>query len=113
MKDVGLWILLIAIASWLVLGGLFFAYPTVYRLKDKRDEFGWIVKVPIYLWLIVGLLADICFNATWGTWIFRELPRETIFTKRLKRHWHGTDDKQRRRAAPWVRRVNAIDPGHV
>ena len=113
MIDAILWFLVLALVSWLLLGGLFFAYPTVYRLKDKRDQFGWIVKVPIYLWLAVGLAADVVFNATWGTVIFRELPRETIFTKRLKRHWHGDDEKQKQRAEPWVKRVNAIDPGHV
>lgn len=108
-----LWLLFLALASWLVLGGLFFAYPTVYRLKDERAEFGWVVKVPLYLWLLVGLIADIIFNVTWGTAIFRELPREFIFTDRLKRHWYGNDNKQKDRADPWVRRLNLIDPGHV
>jgi len=105
--------ILLFIVPWLILGGIFFAYPTVYRLKDQKDEFGWIIKVPIYLWLVVGLIADILFNITWGTIIFRELPHETLFTDRLKRHWYGDSSRQRRRAKPWVRRVNLIDPGHV
>lgn len=103
----------VAIASWLILGGIFFAYPTVQRLKDQKDEFGWIIKVPIYLWIFFGALSDVVFNATWGTIIFRELPHEGLFTTRLKRHWRGGNNKQRERAAPWVRRVNLIDPGHV
>lgn len=108
-----LWILIIAVASWLVLGGLFFAYPTVVRLKHRKDEFTFIMKVPIYLWLGIGMLADVVFNVTWGTVIFRELPKEYVFTDRLSRHWHGDDAKQKERAEPWVRRVNTIDPGHV
>ncbi|KKL12648.1 hypothetical protein LCGC14_2533650 [marine sediment metagenome] len=110
------WILLIlavALISWLILGGIFFAYPTVQRLKSRRDEFGWIIKVPIYLWFVLGYLSDVGFNLTWGTFIFRELPRELIFTDRLQRHWTGTNEKQKRRAQPWARRLNAIDPGHV
>lgn len=106
-------LLFVAIASWLILGGLFFAYPTVYRLKDQKDEFGWVVKVPLYLLLLVGVIADIVFNATWGTAIFRELPHEFLFTKRLKRHWYGASEKQKERASPWQRRLNLIDPGHV
>jgi len=107
------WIFIAAVASWLILGGLFFAYPTVTRLKDQQDEFGLIVKIPIYLWFVIGVLADVVFNATWGTVIFRELPKEYVFTSRLSRHWHGDDAKQKQRAKSWVRRVNAIDPGHV
>ena len=109
-----LWLLIVVLAPWLILGGLFFAYPTVYRLKDQKDEFGWVVKVPLYLWLVVGLLADIVFNFTWGTAIFRELPNEFLFTDRLKRHWYAVGNaKQKDRAYSWVRRLNLIDPGHV
>ena len=107
------WPLIAALVSWLILGGLFFAYPTVYRLKDQKDEFGWIIKVPLYLMLLVGVLADIVFNVTWGTVIFREWPHEFLFTDRLKRHWYGNSKKQQDRAFPWQRRLNLIDPGHV
>ena len=102
-----------AIVSWIVLGMLFLGYPTVKRLKDGDYGFGWIVKVPIYVALVLGLTADVVFNATWGTWIFREPPREWTFTARLKRHWRGNSQRQKDRAEPWVRRVNAVDPGHV
>ena len=100
-------ILAIAIASWLVLGALFLGYPTVQRLKHQKDQFGWIVKVPVYFALAFGIVADVVFNATWGTVIFRELPKEWLFTDRLKRH------RDNPRAARWIARVNLIDPGHV
>ena len=106
-------ILEVALISWLVLGGVFLSYPTVQRLSEHKDELGWVSKVPIYLWLVIGVLADVAFNVTWGTWIFREPPREWLFTDRLKRHHYGYSERQKRRAAPWVRRVNLIDPGHV
>lgn len=106
----------IAIGSWLVLGMLFLGYPTVQRLKDIpgiRKEMGLVMIVPIYCALFVGIIADVIFNAIWGTLIFRELPKEWLFTDRLKRHWHGEDLEQKARAHPWVKRVDLIDPGHV
>jgi len=106
-------ILTIAITSWLILGGIFLAYPTVKRLKEHKDELSWITTVPVYLWSVIAILADVGFNATWGTAVFRELPREWLFTDRLKRHWHGDDEIQKARARSWVDRVNFIDPGHV
>jgi len=106
-------ILEIALLSWLVLGGVFLSYPTVVRLKEYKDELGWISLVPIYLWLVLGAIADICFNVTWGTWIFKELPREFMFTHRLRRHWYGNSESMKRKAEPWVKRVNLVDPGHV
>lgn len=113
MGNVIIWVLSAMILAWLILGGTIFAYPTVRRLKDQKDAFGWIIKVPIFLFIFLGALSDVVFNATWGTIIFRELPHEWLFTARLKRHWHGDNQLQTDRAAPWVRRVNLIDPGHV
>ena len=113
MSDVISWVFTVLVVPWLVLGGIFFAYPTVKRLKDQKDQFSWIIKVPIYLWMFLGVLSDVTFNVTWGSIIFRELPHEGLFTTRLKRHHYGDSNKQRERAAPWVRRVNLIDPGHV
>lgn len=97
----------ILILPWFILGGLFFAYPTIHRLSDQKDQFNWIIKVPLYSWLFIGVICDVIFNATWGTFIFREMPREWLFTQRLKRH------KADKRAANWVRWLNLIDPGHV
>ena len=122
--DFILWLFYLAVGSWLILGGLFFAYPTVYRLKDQMHEFGWIVKVPLAVMLIIGVLGDIIFNALIGTPIFRELPqwelrrkfpffKTELFTDRLKRHWYGDSAKQKGRAAKWVWRANKIHPGHV
>lgn len=118
MDPVLYWLLVtfaVVVGSWLLLGALFLGYPTVEKLKDQRDRIplGWIAKTPIYVALVVFLVADVVFNWTWGTWIFKELPREFVFTDRLKRHWRGDDKRQKKRADPWVKLVNLIDPGHV
>ena len=106
-------ILLVAILPWLVLGMLFMGFPGLQRLKPYKAQFDWKVKVPVYTALFVGVLADVAFNLVWGSVIFRELPREWLFTYRLKRHWYGHSAVQRKRAQPWVFVVNTIDPGHV
>ena len=107
MLDLILTILAIAIGSWIVLGALFLGYPTVQRLKEHRDQLGWISKVPVYFALFFGILADVIFNATWGTVVFREWPKEWTFSERLQRHVNNP------RAAKWIFRVNLIDPGHI
>jgi len=106
-------VLTAALGSWLVLGMTFLAYPTVMRLKEVKDELGWITLIPVYLVVAIGGTADVVFNATCGIWVFKELPREFMYTDRLKRHWYGKDEKQKRRAEPWVIRVNRVHPGHV
>ena len=108
------WFVGVGIVAWLIIGGIFLAYPTVQRLKhEHRDEIDWRLKVPVYLWLIIGLTADALFNWTWGTVICREFPREFLFTFRLKRIWYGNDEKAKERVKNWVRVLNLIDPGHV
>lgn len=114
LLTIAAWVVGLGIASWLVLGGIFLAYPTVRRLKaEHRDEISWRLKVPVYLWLVIGITADVIFNWTWGTIICRELPREFLFTDRLQRHWYSDDLRMQRRIERWVKLVNMIDPGHV
>ncbi len=108
------WFAGLGILSWLILGGIFLAYPTVHRLKDNyKDQITWRLKIPVYLWLIIGIVSDVIFNWTVGTVICLEFPREFLFTDRLKRHWRGDDEKMKKRVDRWVKLVNMIDPGHV
>ena len=124
MLDFILLLFYIAVGSWLTLGGLFFAYPTVYRLKDRMDEFTWIIKVPLAIMLISGVTADIIFNVWAGSIIYREWPqwelrrkfpffKTELFTDRMKRHEYGDSQLQKDRGAKWVRWVNMIHAGHV
>ena len=132
MTDFILWYFYLAVSSWLVLGGLFFAYPTVVRLHNEGTlrEFGWVGKVPLIFILILGVISDWVFNILVGTPVFHELPNHELrwvrvwkfkipylklelFTDRLKKHHYGKSEKQKKRAARWVWMVNQIDPGHV
>ncbi len=108
-----------AVASWLVLGALFLGYPTLKRLAPMRDELHWTVKVPAYFGFAIGFVADVVFNATWGSVIFREAPQEWTFTERVKRHYYADSAgstkafKRYQAAEVWRRRINLIDPGHI
>jgi len=99
--------------SWIVLGAGILAYPTVLRLKERKDEFGWVVKVPVYVLFTAAIIADVIFNAIVGSIRFWELPKEWLFTARLKRHWYSDNPKQVARATKWVWRVNQIHEGHI
>lgn len=52
------------------------------------------------------------FNATCGSFIFWELPREVFFTDRLKRHKAGNDPEKARIARALCCEMNKADPGH-
>lgn len=52
------------------------------------------------------------FNATIGTVIFAELPREWFFTDRLKRMKESFDPEIAEVARSICRQMNKADPGH-
>ncbi len=102
-------LLAISVLSWLVLGALFLGYPTLQRLSKIRDQLHWTITIPAYFGFAVGLLADIIFNATWGSVIFRSPPKELTFTERVQRYADNGDA----RALRWAARINMIDPEHI
>ena len=74
--------LTVAAISWFTIGPWFFA---ITRLKnmgydDARDiprlfdDLGWQVAVPMVPFVFLGALADILFNWTVGSIVFREFP---------------------------------------
>jgi len=71
------------------------------------------IRLVSYFWLVVGYPADVAFNLTRGTWIFRELPRELLFTSRVKRHYRNSSGRRLDQAILWARILNAIMPEHV
>jgi hypothetical protein len=88
--------------------------------------------VPVVL---AFLVLDVLFNATWGTFYFREWPqwqkrdgkREWLFTDRVERHYRTCAYEgpptapthvyaytgQQREAVRWAEFLNNVDPQHV
>lgn len=104
-------ILLVAIAIWL---GVHWAYVAVMHAKavHERGELTIYWRVMLLPLAVVGLLLDVAFNLTFGTLMFRELPRELLFTARCQRHVRGVG-RRRPLALWWARQLNQFDPGHV
>ena len=113
--------------------------PTRPGVRKLYRELGLITTFSALTFSIVGILADVIFNLVFGSIIFRELPREGLFTQRVER-WDEKASKRIRRmneavgSAPdkapsaemlerlrrrerlgrlWAERLNLIMPGHV
>jgi len=107
-------LLAIAAATFLV-ESAFMLVSSAKRAMDA-DALPLEMRLVAYFWLVIGLLADVAFNLTRGTWMFRELPREWLFSARVKRHVleSATRSEWRyRKACEWRDALNAIDPGHI
>lgn len=70
------------------------------------------MKALAYFWLVVGYLGDVAFNVTRGTWIFKELPKEWLFSHRVQRHMKSSDWRLGP-AMVWANLLNTIAPGHI
>ena len=99
-----------------------FAVETAFMQLASAKRALKLVRLPLdmrcvlYFWLLVGYPADIAFNLTRGTIIFRELPRELLFTDRVKRHCQDSASNSEwryKKACAWRDVLNAIDPGHA
>lgn len=112
-----IWIYLIGglLSIWILVVWGFVAISHAKALRDSGHEFSKWSKLPLYLLLVIFGITDVLFNITFGTWIFRELPREGFFTDRVKRHIKMADfgSRELSKAKYWKKILNAYDPGHV
>jgi hypothetical protein len=91
---------------------LFLMYRGVMWLKARRDTLPWYVKIPGYLFVVVGYVLDVAYNWTVGTGQFRDLPREFTYTSRLKRYkyTHPVGSWRWNRALQICARLDPYDP---
>jgi len=109
--------------------------------KRLYHEFGFLTSFSVLIFAVLGVPADIIFNATHGTIVFREIPRELMFTARVER-WSDIAEEsigdmrqaggssrrngitptdlelknlrhRERKGMIWKRRLNSIMAGHV
>lgn len=106
--------LYLALIAFVVISA-FVVVSTFKRLLDEGIEVSWWLKAIAYVWLLIGVPADVAFNYLFGTFIFRERPRlnEPMFTARLKRHYYNSSGWRYDKADKWRSWVNAVDAGHV
>lgn len=103
------WLLII----WVSVTGWYFAVSNAQRLMREGVEFSLMVRIPLYIYGYTGLIWNLLWNWTWGTIIFREIPRELFFTDRVQRLVSSDDYRKRTVAVKWAERLNKVDPGHV
>lgn len=110
-----------AATLWFGTVWLFFAAIKAKGMLE-RGELGAFLGYCLSPIVVPFLLLDIGFNVVWGSIIFRERPKELLFTQRVQRHY---DEAKRRVAAGelleseheaalrWALRLNSVDPGHI
>jgi len=103
----------IMVAIWFVTAWGFIAMSHAKALRDAGYDFSLWTKAPMYTLLVIFAVADVLFNVTWGSIIFREPPKEGFFTDRVKRHVKESTGWRLDKAEEWKHRLNAFDPGHV
>lgn len=107
-----LWLAIGSVLLWLGTSLLFIALSHAKALHEKGGlALFW--RVPCYVALPLFLVLDLAWNLTVGTLVFGELPRELLFTSRVKRHLRHSKGRDQSRAVWWAARLNEIDPGHV
>lgn len=84
-------------------------YLAVMHLDTARRQgtLTTAAKIAGYPVLLAGLAIDAAFNATWGSLIFLEPPRELLFTARVSRL--NDDTGWRGRLACWIC-LELLDP---
>lgn len=112
MIEAILWIVGLTLGSWIGVTGWFFAFAHARHLDEDGVRFSNVVKIPLLIYLYAGVALDTIFNVTFGSVVFREVPKEWLFTDRVKRHL-TSDDWRQSKARAWAERLNKVDPGHV
>jgi hypothetical protein len=103
---------------WFGTVGMFFACVKARELHDSGElrEHTAIMRT-MFLLAAVFVVVDVAFNWTWGTYLYREFPRELLFSARTKRHLRDTSGRsrveQKRTARKWAEILNMVDRGHV
>lgn len=74
-------------------------YLAIMNLKGKYKHMGASAKTLGTILLAVGVFFDFAFNLLVGTVFFLDLPREFLFTARLKRYKYGEYASWRKKLA--------------
>lgn len=96
---------------WFLLGWSFVAIMGA-KQAEKSGTLTTFWKVNLLPLVFIGIVLDCAFNLTFATLLYRELPRELLFTARCKRHKNGKNVRRKRIADWWCANLNVFDPGH-
>ena len=91
---------------------LFWMYKGVMWLRARRDKLSTLDKVWAYPFVWLGFFLDVVYNIFFATIKYRDLPREFLFTSRLKRYKAGEDGWRKDEAEYICSILNKYDEGH-
>jgi hypothetical protein len=97
--------------SFMVLAFYAIIFTIIHKMNYK-GKFEWKF-LPLYPFVIIFAIVDLIYNITIGTLLFLELPKELLFTSRLKRHKNGPDGDNKDFAIYVCSKLmDRYDPGH-
>ena len=107
------WIWWTLLVPYLLFSITYVYYCAVIKLKSVWPDLHWIIKALVVPHAVLGLFLDVLVNVVIGTVLGLELPREWLFTARLKR-WRYEEEGWRETVAIWLceKGLNPIDPLH-
>jgi hypothetical protein len=107
------WIWWTILIPYLLFSLTYVYYCAVIKMKSVWSELHWIIKTLMIPHVVVGFILDIAVNVIIGTVLGLEIPKELLFTARLKR-WRLYEDGWRETLAIWIceKGLNPIDPEH-
>jgi len=107
------WIWFAILVPYLLFSATYVYYCAVIKLKSVWDGLHWIIKALMVPHVILGFCLDVLVNVVIGTLLGMELPKEWLFTARLKR-WRYQEEGWRETLAVWLceKGLNPIDPYH-
>lgn len=107
-----MFLLKIFLAMWLLMQLTFLCYLAIENAIRVRHQIPWQAWVFLGPVVIFGLLCDFLLNITVGTILFMDLPREWLFTARLKRYRAEVAEGKRKKLACFFceKLLNPFDP---
>ncbi len=86
-------------------------YLAITNAMRVRAEITWPVWVLLGPIVVVGVAADFILNIIVGTLLFLDIPKEPLFTARLKRYREGPDGTRKKTACFICEKLlNIFDP---
>jgi hypothetical protein len=98
-----IWLTIVAgVKLWFFLN---WAYIALMHVRKVRPQLTLYWKVMLYTLLVPAYVADVLVNLTFGTIMFREIPREFLFSSRVQRHYDAGNPL----AVWWAKQLNVFD----
>lgn len=82
------------------------------QARIEGDPVPWQITAPLYAGAVTGYLADVAFNLSAGSVIYRKLPEHLTFSEESNAILRQGPGRRRDKAAEWCAILDRFDPGH-